>query len=365
MASRADRRAALRSRMQQDAKNRDEGGRNYRPLFDFSDYDDVHRFKAKKGKNEIDILPFEVTTKNDPKGTPIGDDNYKLEYWRHTNIGPNNDMVLCLKETFGKACSICEEKQKMLDDGADWKDAEVSALHAKRRCMYNVIDQNDTEKGMQLFDQSHFKFENPLFGAAEYKNPDFVCFADIEDGYTVTFRGSEETFAKKKFIEPADFDFEARDSYEESIYDDVYPLDALLIIPTYEEVQALFLGIGSEEDSPAPAEKPEKKAPTSSRKRKGKTANPRTEAKEGRETPERGGRRRKQAEEPKDEIPDASCPNGLVIGAEWDTADVCGDCEDTCYADCETEYKKLEQAKAEAEAKKKEDTKPVRRKRRG
>lgn len=360
MGNRADRRAALRERMQNDAKRRDEGGRNYRPLFDFSEYENVNRFKAKKGKNEIDILPFEVTTKNDPTGTAIGNDNYKLEYWRHTNIGPNNDMVLCLKATFGKPCSICEEKQKMLDGGADWKDAEVDALHAKRRCIYNMIDLNDTEKGVQLFDQSHFKFENPLFGAAEYKNPDFVCFADIEEGYTVTFRGSEETFAKKKFIEPKDFDFEEREPYEEDIYDEVYPLDAILIVPTYEEVQALFMGVEIEDEK---EESPKKEKATSTRKKKTPTSNPRTSAKEARETPERGSRRKKKAEPEEEQIPDASCPNDLVIGKDWDTNDVCQDCEDGCYADCEAEYKKLEALKKAEEAEKKKET-PTRRKRR-
>jgi len=141
-------------------------------------------------------MPFEVTTGNDPSGAEIGDDQYKLEYWRHGQVGPKEENVICLLETFGKPCPICEEKKSMMDQGAAWDDPEVKALSAKRRCIYNVIDTNDTDKGVQLFDQSYHFFEKELFGAAEYKDPAFIFFADIEEGYTVTFRGSEETFNK-------------------------------------------------------------------------------------------------------------------------------------------------------------------------
>ena len=179
MGNRADRREKLRERMQNDAKDKGSGGKS--KILDFSDYEDVNYYKTIKGKNEIDILPYEVTTKNDPKGTAIGDDNYKLEYWQHSAIGPNEERVLCLKETFNKPCPICEERKKMLDSGADWNDDEVKALKSKRRCTYNVIDLNDTDKGIQLFDASWHHFEKELFAKAEYKDPAFICFADIED----------------------------------------------------------------------------------------------------------------------------------------------------------------------------------------
>jgi hypothetical protein len=342
MSNRADRREKLRQRMQQDAANRDKGGSKQR-LFDFSEYEEVHFFKAKKGKNEIDILPFEVTTDNDPTGAGIGEDNYKLEYWQHNNIGPKEDRVLCLQETYSKPCPICETKKQMLDAGADWKDDEVKALTAKRRCIYNIIDLNDTEKGVQLFEQSHFKFEKELFGAAEYKDPAFICFADIEEGYTVSFRGSEETFNKNKFIEPKDFDFESRDPYNEDIYEDVFPLDKMLIIPTYEQVEALFLGVDTDdekEEKPAP-----KKEKVATRKPKGTD---RITAKVGREEPTRG-RKSKPAPESvvddhADDLPD--CYVGHTYGEDWDNTSDCDDCPH--FDPCGDRYEEMEKEKEEA-----------------
>jgi hypothetical protein len=356
MSDRADRREKLRQRMQNEAATREQGSGRV-PLLNLSDYEDVNWFKAKKGKNEIDILPFEITTENDPGGAVIGEDNYKLEIWKHNNVGPKEAQVLCLQETYNKACPICEAKKEMLDAGADWKDDEVKALSPKRRCIYNVIDLNDTEKHVQLFEQSHFKFEKELFGAAEYKDPAFICFADIEEGYTVTFRGSEETFNKNKFIEPKDFDFEEREAYKEDIYNDVYPLDAMLIIPTYEQVQALFMGVDTEE------EKQPKKETSSKRKSK----STRTEAKEGRESskkeektenPARGGRRGRNSEPEEKEEETSSCPSDHIIGVDWDNKESCSNCNDVDFDKCSKIYDDLEELKKKQE--KKTENKPAR-----
>jgi len=342
MASRQDRRERLKKRMENDAANRDKS--NYKPLLDLSDYEDVNWFKAKKGKNEIDILPFEVTTGNDPSGAEIGDDQYKLEYWRHGQVGPKEENVICLLETFGKPCPICEEKKSMMDQGAAWDDPEVKALSAKRRCIYNVIDTNDTDKGVQLFDQSYHFFEKELFGAAEYKDPAFIFFADIEEGYTVTFRGSEETFNKNKFIKPKDFDFEQRDAYPEDIYKEVFPLDAMLIIRPYDEIQALFMGVEVEEK-----EEPKKEKTT--RKKK---AEPKAEKEE---KPARGRRGKvKEEEPPEDDIDIFNCPAGCMAGKDWDNQPPCKECDDGDYERCGAQYElwKAEEERLEKEAKKEE-----------
>ena len=349
MASREERRERLRQRMQQDAANRDKGS-GKQSILDFSNYEEVNFFKVKKGKNEIDILPFEVTTKNDPTGAEIGEDNYRLEYWQHNNVGPKEDRVLCLLETFNKPCPICEAKKEMLDAGADWKDEEVKALSPKRRCVYNVIDLNDTEKGVQLFEQSYHFFQKELFDAAEYKDHAFIMFADIEEGYTVVFRGSEETFNKQKFIKPKDFDFEPRDPYKESIYNDVYPLDAMLVIPTYEQVQALFLGVDTEHEEKQKEEKLARTTRKSKAKEEPKEQFPRTIAKEGRES--RRSIRSEPEPEPEvddhaDDLPD--CYQGHQYGEDWDNTPDCDGCPH--FDPCGDRYEELEKEKEEAKTK--------------
>jgi hypothetical protein len=375
MSDRQTRREKLREKMIKDAANRDSGSGI--KILDLSDFEDVPWFKAKKGKNEIDILPFEVTSNNDPAGTTIGDDNYKLDYYQHKDVGPNNQRVICLNKTFNKPCPICEARKAMIDEGVAWDSDEAKALNSSRRCVYNIIDINDTAKGVQLFEQSHYKFEKELFGAAEYKNPDFICFADIEEGYTVSFRGSEETFNKNKFIEPKDFDFAERDPYEEDIYKDVYPLDAMLVVPTYTEVQNLFLGVDEKDeegDSEKTIEKTLGKAPST---RKKKSSSNRKEAKEGRQAPESKGRRRKQAEpepEPEEEQEDIfECPEGFICGQDFCEKDECQTCEDDTYNKCKDNFEALEDAQKEAKEKeeaeklaktKKTETKPKRPRRR-
>ena len=52
----------------------------------------------------------------------------------------DSTRVLCLNRTFNKPCPVCEERQKMLDDGKKWDDDSVKALKPVRRAIYNVID---------------------------------------------------------------------------------------------------------------------------------------------------------------------------------------------------------------------------------
>ena len=328
MSNRAEKRAKMREKMQRDSKDTGKGGKS--SILDFSDYDEVSFYKTVEGKNEIDILPFEVTTKNEPSGCDIGDENYKLDYYRHTNIGPNEAMVLCLKETFGRACPICEARKELLDSGVEWDAAEPKALKAKRRCTYNVIDLNNTDKGVQLYDASWHHFEKKLFEKAEYKDPAFICFADPEEGYSIEFRGAKSDFSAK-YLQPQDFDFLTRQPYSDEELQDVYPLDAMLVIPTYVEVEAIFLGTEDEEKT----EETKKEAPARGSRKSKADPKPRTEAKPARETPKRESRKKPTvgAEDRK------FCPFEHIFGNDWGTTDECMDkCEEDCYNACEKQY---------------------------
>ena len=348
MASREERRDRLRAKMRNDAANIDKkGGKNQ--ILNFSDYEDVNFYKTIKGKNEIDIFSFEITTDKDPEGGSIGDDNYKLEYWRHTEVGPEDNMVLCLLKTYGKPCPICEERDRMIAEleakkvAEPWKDKGVAALKPKQRCLYNVIDLNASEKGMQIFDHNWAHFEHELFARATYKNPDFALFADFEEGYTVEFRGAQSDFSEK-YIEPKDFDFEPRDPYnEKEIRSQTYPFDAMLNIPTYEEVQNMFMGVEGEEDEPEPPKKERKKK-----------AEPKSEKEE---KPARGRRgKAKDDLPPEEDIDIFNCPAGCIAGKDWDNQPACKECADDDYERCGAQYElwKAKEERLEKEAKKEE-----------
>lgn len=193
--------------------------------------DGVEMYRPKAGTNKIDILPF---IRKD------GDPAYLLEYYQHTGVGLNNNREICLAKTFGKPCPICAERQRMINDGGSWQDDNVKALSPKRRCLYNVIDLLEPEKGVQLFEVSHFLFEKNMISDARDEDPDMV-FADLEDGRTVAFKGRESEFNGKSSVNKFDsFTFLPRKPYKASILDSVIKLDAILTPKNADQLAAEF-----------------------------------------------------------------------------------------------------------------------------
>jgi hypothetical protein len=249
-------------------------------------------YKPKGGTNKIDILPF---VKQD--GSPA----YMLEYYQHLGIGLNNSREICLSKTYNKPCPICEERARMLSDGAKWDDDGVKALSPKRRCLYNLIDLQEPEKGIQVFEVSHFLFEKVLIADAYDDDPEMV-FADLEDGRTVAFKGRESEFNGRSSVNKFDsFTFLPRkEGYSEDILKQVVQLDRILTPKTYDALQSLFYGNpvpDEEEDGEAlevPFESPAPAAPVPKPKAKAEAV--------------------------------TTCPIGVNFGKDYNQYEECDDC---------------------------------------
>lgn len=241
-----ERRKALRDRQDQNAKKKDQGSSFGKSYLDTSKHENVQFFKPNDGKNSIDILPWIIKTDNYVGGMEAGFEDYVLDIWVHYGIGTNEDAFLCLKNTLGKPCPICEEMKNLKDD-EDVDESIIEGLKPKRRCIYNIIDLKHEDKGVQLWDVSHFLFEKELLEEAETSDGETITFSDLENGKTIQFRTTEEsrpgrrgkTITYKKF---KSFTFRDRDPYQEDILDETFPLDEMLVIPTYEEVKKALLG---------------------------------------------------------------------------------------------------------------------------
>jgi len=241
-----ERRQALRDRTTSNIKNKDSSGVQGKRILDLSEYKDVTFYKPKKGTNSLDIIPYLVSTERHPQGLKVGQEDYVLDVWVHGWVGPGEDSFLCLKKTFGKPCPICEEIANLMQ-GENPNKKQIKSMQAKRRCFYNVIDLDDRDKEevIQLFEVSHFLFEKELLEEAETAEEEVIIFSDIEEGRTIRCRASQETMeGGKPFFKFKSFSFGRRKkAYKESIIEKSYPLDALLIIPAYEEVKNAFFGI--------------------------------------------------------------------------------------------------------------------------
>jgi hypothetical protein len=215
------------------------------------------------------------------------------------------------------------------DKDEDEQDAKkIAALKPSWRCFYNVYDYDGEGAPVQLWeDVSYYLFEEMLQEAMETEDEGIVTFSDLEMGSSIEFKGREKKLGKNPFYEAHSISFKSRDKYDESILKDTFPLDKMLVIPTYEEVAKIHLGM---EDDGNSEQAPEEES--------------------GQET-----RTRKRVTEtsPAGEAPwDNECPvTGKEFGVDCNTLPECGDCNEDLFQACAAKQDKLKKEADKEEAK--------------
>jgi hypothetical protein len=358
--------SSLAKRAKISHSTKDQGGGGSR-VINFKDIDgEVQFFQPAVGKNAINIIPFEIKSKNHPlvkQGQmEIGELDYCLDIWTHRNVGPSESSVICLKKTYGKACPICEEVEKMKKAG---KEKEAAALLARRRVFYNVEDTRRKPGELQVFEVSHYLFEKELIDEArndEDGEDSFVDFADPETGSVIRFRCSKETKGGFEFNEFKSFSFaEREDPIDDELLASAISFDEYLNVQNYEQIQAILFGADEDEED----EEDEEDKPAS------KKAHPKKPVKEidddedsedddedeetpikkpGKKTSSMKGIKRKAVEEEDEEeenekpvkkssvkkddkpVKKSKCPHGHTFGSDADGYEDCEDC--VVWKDC-------------------------------
>ena len=283
---------------------------------------------TKDDPHSIDIIPF-VVGDNYPM-CPVkkkflkkkGDIAYYLDVFVHKQVGLNKEEFVCLARSYGKKCPICEEFQRRNDNDEPYDD--IKHLIPSRRNVYNVVcfdSEKETEKGIQVYEVSHYYMEKELQIRAKRKN---VYYADPDIGKRVVFDIKNDTM---KTIEG--HDFEDRDyKISDAALQDAFCLDELVYPATYAEIYESYFGEPFEESS---------------------------------SLPDRGGSgsRYTQREEIKDEtkkeedIPQSvenKCSQGYVKGADFDTVEACKkECKDDEYFACKDAKEQLDKEEKDRE----------------
>ena len=290
--------SSLAKRARVSYETKDQGGGGSR-VINWRGVDGEVQFFQPAIKNKINIIPFEIKSKNHPlvkQGQmEIGELDYCLDIWTHRNIGPSESTVICLKKTYGKACPICEEAEKLRKAG---KEKEANALKAKRRVFYNVEDVRRKPGILQIFEASHHLFEKELIDEARNDEDDensFIDFADPETGCAVCFRASLVKQGGFEFNEFKSFSFTERDEpIDEELLSSAISFDEHLNVLSYEQIQEILFGSDEEEtdeDEDDEDEAPPKKKPVSRNNEKN------------------------------------ICPHGYKFGKDADNHEECTDCE--------------------------------------
>lgn len=308
-----------------------------------TDLDEVNFFNCKEGDHILDIIPYEAGP-NDPI-TPEGDPTYQLEIFVHRGVGPTEDQrVLCLRDTYGQPCPICDHRRQLQTEGAD--EAKWKPLFAKQRNIYNILcysSEKEEAKGIQVWEVAWFYMEKHLAklakgpmqrggrsrGASVEPN---VAFADPDEGKSISFSVESQG---KEFPEYSGHQFEARDYViDDGLLEEAHCLDDLIIIPTYDEVYELYWGEPPEKEDGDEEAKEEVKETGRRTKPAAKTTRKKTSAKTTKKAkPEPKKQEEKEPEEVEAEEAEEAeeeniCPiEGNAFGVDHNTYEYCDDCD--------------------------------------
>ena len=315
-------------------------------------------WKPTEGKNNnFDIIPYEITVDNHPY-YPAGELFQQLAYKVHYGVGSQERMVAC-PTVIGKKCPICEAAASMRKDrNAD--EEELKKLKAKDRVIFNIIDLNEVDKGVQLFEFSPHCFANFLYDeikASEGKGDDTF---ELIGGCSLMVRFSNKKLGTNKFLEATRIDFEERDKdYDDAIVEEALDLDTAINYLPYEEIEAILLDL----ELPPPkreakqAQQSTKSAPSAKDKtepRRSRREEPEDEPEpeEDDPGPEEDGTpgekpaprsRRSTKEEKKEEAPGNKCPNDFQFGEDYDQDNACDACD--IWESCKAHLDELEAAR--------------------
>lgn len=343
----------LKNRTHQAAVNKDSRGLGRKNILDLGIVKlPVWSPRSGKDKNYIDIMPWRITQpwyKNLHARTGVatgldpGDCDYKLEVARHANIGPGKDMMLCLREAWGKNDPVCEdmfsEFQKRKDGSRDFDEKKARSFQPSWRDFYIIYDYDQPEKGFQLWECSYELFEKYLLDELKTAIDEggMIVPWDLQDGRSVEFKGREKKLGNIAFIEAEGIVFHKRDPYDDSIIDKLPSLDQALIIPTYEEMRVAHYGLeeGGDKEIEEQSETPpyvEQEVSRSRTKPKEESSSAEV-AKEGRTRKEREPLPTKTNE----------CPAGGRLGEDCGKIQACKDeaCDQAVYEACLKRHEEL------------------------
>ena len=340
--------SALSKRSKISYETKDQGGGGSR-VINWKDVDtEVKFFQPNSGRNAINIIPFEIKSKNHPLvktgQMEIGEPDYCLDIWVHRNIGPTESSVLCLKRTYGKACPVCEEENKLRKLG---KGKEAGELAARRRVFYNVEDTRKAPGELQVFEVSHFLFEKELIDEARGDDGDDdsannLDFADAETGSIVKFKAISVKKGGFEFNEYKSFSFEEReDALDEELIEKAISFDEYLNVMPYEEIEKILYGTdedSEEDDDDDDDEEDEKPLKNNVKKYDKKKTDTDADEEDEDDIPKKTGKKPEKVNSSKSAK--GKCPHGYNYGRDADDYEECEDCD--IWSGCTKKQKEKE-----------------------
>ena len=240
-------RPSMRDRVKQDAAKAVNEGASYLKLEKKASFFEP----TDKHEAELDFLPFENTNPKHPLGYEEGALIPYIRFKVHGNIGADEKAKYVCPTSFGKKCPVCDWRM----EAARKKDVDaelVKSFVPKERILFQLNDLKDEKAGIKLWDISWHLFGKQLLDninkaenqvSGRKRSLPHGGFAELEGGQTLFCAFNAKSFMGKEFFEISRIDAEDRVDYPEDILDDVYNLDEILKVLSYEELKAIFLEV--------------------------------------------------------------------------------------------------------------------------
>jgi len=326
--------------------------------------DDISRpgeWRAKEGEHILDIIPFKagkIMTKSRLQNKKEGNIVYKMELYVHPRVGPIRTDMICLAQTFGMSCPICELRS-MLFDKEKLSDREQKILDSNRpirRVAYNIWchdSKEETKKGVQLWIIAHFFFENNVAEIAKLpKEGGFLSWTHPRDGKSVMFKRkgmgpTNTSYLGHKFVD--------RDGpIPLEILKQSVSIDEVVTIPDYKQVFETFFQIPYSNQpvtvsllSGMPSE-PEAETDTDDYGEAATETTEEIESTEEKPALSIPGDDNKE-EVAKESMKDNECPHGHTFGVDLEQTADCGNC--TKWDACADESDRLTKVKKKGKKK--------------
>lgn len=226
-------------------------------------------WKQETGAHVLDIIPW-LAGKNYPH-QPENSYQHVLILWVHQRIGYAKNNYVCLQMNYDKPCPICEKINEMTQtDGYD--EDFVYSIEPKRRCVYYVLvwDSNaDIRKGVQIWEAPHWYSEKHISAIAKQSRTGaMINFAHPQQGKTIEFIQTKTARGYDvggwKLTDRIGDDGNIYE-IEREIFEGLEPLDNLLDIKSYEELDKITIGAAK------PKEKDDEKNAKSDEPAKGRS----------------------------------------------------------------------------------------------
>ncbi len=183
----------------------------------------IYHHREGKGANRIRFLPWRDSV------------DFIRRIWIHRELGA------CLKRNWQESCPICEETNRLLEEGRGYRALSKQGLllGKKPRMLAQIIDRNNEELGVQVWDVSGSDIEIALITLSVHKNSGLIVpWTDPEYGCDLVY--DYDHMAENPMPENLRRSWQSKlnvDLYEKAMSD---LDDDVILKPTYEELAFLY-----------------------------------------------------------------------------------------------------------------------------